>query len=83
MDFKKAFELLKEGKLLKLKSWKGYWKWENNTIMMYCKNGDTLDIRETQNVEFTIGNILTDEWEIATIENCQLLNGVVEPYTHK
>ena len=35
MEFKKAFELLKQGKKVKLPSWKGYWKWEDNTIKMY------------------------------------------------
>lgn len=64
------FELLKKGTPLKRKSWGGYWKWENDTIMMYCKDGSILDIRETKDVDFTISNMFTDDWEVATNENC-------------
>lgn len=64
------FELLKQGTPLKRKAWGGYWKWENNTIMLYCKDGLTLDIRETKDVDFTISNMFADDWEVATNENC-------------
>jgi hypothetical protein len=70
MDFKEALRLMKEGIPVKLKSWGGYWKWENNSIKMHCKDRRTLDIRETKDVNFTISNILNDQWEIATNENC-------------
>lgn len=56
---------------MKLPSWGGYWYWdeEKKTIMMKCRTVDSdtgkdlLDIRETQRVEYTIENILSDEWE--------------------
>ena len=63
MEFKKAFELLKQGKKVKLPSWKGYWKWENNTIKMYCKDGRIIPITESEDVEYTLSNILDDNWE--------------------
>lgn len=34
-----------------------------------------MDIRETQNVEYTIQNILSDEWIVADGQNCPILGG--------
>ena len=77
MDFKKAFELMKNGIKVKLPSWGGYWYWnpEKETIMMHTKDGEELDIRETQRVEYTTSNILSDEWQVADCENCPELGG--------
>lgn len=77
MEFKKAFELMKEGHKVKLPSWGGYWCWddEKETIMMYCKDGRVLDIRETDVVEYTLRNILSDEWIIAHEKNTPILGG--------
>lgn len=65
MDFKQAFELMKQGQKMKRKEWKGYWKWNlmDHTIVMHCNDETTLDIRNTENVEFTISNILSNDWE--------------------
>lgn len=85
MTFKKAFELMKyRDERVKLPSWAGYWYWDEDkqTIMMQCKETqsdtgkDLLDIRETQRVEYTLMNILSDEWVIANEENCPLLGGI-------
>ena len=50
--------------------------------MMQCRpkdtdkgQGDLLDIRETQRVEYTLSNILSDEWLIADETNCPVLGG--------
>lgn len=84
MTFKKAFEAMKQGAKVKLPSWGEYWYWdkEKETIMMKCRQQDTdkgqgnvLDIRETQRVEYTLSNILSDEWVIADETNCPVLGG--------
>lgn len=77
MKFSEAFKTMKEGRGVKLPSWGGYWCWdeESQTILMYTKDGDCLDIRETQNVEYTIANILSDEWIVADGRNCPILGG--------
>lgn len=77
MKFKEAFEEMKSGIPVKLPSWAGYWWWdeESQTILMYTKDGGCLDIRETQNVEYTLKNILSDEWVYADILNCPILGG--------
>nr|DAZ68141.1 MAG TPA: Protein of unknown function (DUF2829) [Caudoviricetes sp.] len=84
MNFKQALEEMKKGIPMKLPSWGGYWCWDNEkeTIMMHCRpkdadegQGPILDIRETQRVEYTLGNVLSDEWVIADNKNCTLLGG--------
>lgn len=63
MEFKKAFELLKQGKKVKLPSWIGYWKWENNTIVMHCKDGSNIPITESEDIAYTLSNIISNDWE--------------------
>ena len=64
MVFKEAYEALKQGAMVKCPEWTGYWKWEDDSIKMYCKDGRVLDIRETENVDYTLGFILRDDWQI-------------------
>lgn len=77
MKFTEAFKAMKSGAKVKLPSWGGYWYWndEKQTIMMHCKDGTVLDIRETQVVEYTTMNICSDEWVIADENNCPQLGG--------
>lgn len=77
MDFKKAFELMKNGAKVKLPSWGGYWYWdpEKETIIMHTKYGRELDIRETERVEYTTLNICSDDWQVADDHNCPELGG--------
>lgn len=82
MNFKEAFELMKDGAKVKLPSWGGYWFWnaEKETIMIQCRpqdgdKGELLDIRETQRVEYTTMNLLSDEWIVADEKNCPVLGG--------
>ena len=82
MKFKEAFEKMKSGAKVKLPGWGGYWYWdpEKETIMIQCRPqdadaGDLLDIRETQRVEYTLMNVLSDEWVLADESNCPVLGG--------
>ncbi len=77
MQFREIFKAMKNGSKAKLPSWGGYWYWdaEKNTIMMHTKDGQELDIRETQVVEYTTMNVLSDEWIIADETNCPQLGG--------
>ena len=77
MNFKEAFAKMKQGNKVKLPSWGGYWYWspEKETIIMHTKDGQELDIRETQSVVYTLQNILSDEWIIADEVNCPQLGG--------
>lgn len=77
MKFKEALKEMKNGISMKLPSWGGYWCWdeEAQTIIMYTKDNQRLDIRETQRVEYTLMNVLSDEWIPATGQNCPILGG--------
>lgn len=77
MKFEEALKAMKSGSKVKLPSWGGYWYWspEKETIIMHTKDGQEMDIRETQRVEYTIQNILSDEWIVANGQNCPQLGG--------
>lgn len=66
MNFSKAFEFMKQGEKVKLPSWQGYWYWskEKQTIIIHTKEGEELDIRETQTPDYTFSNIASEFWEI-------------------
>lgn len=63
MLFRKAFELMKQGKKLKLPSWAGYWYWskDKQTIIIHTKDGVDMDIRETQIPDYTFSDIANCE----------------------
>ena len=76
MKFTELERQFKEKSLLiKLPSWIGYWKWENKTIMMYNKDNTVMDIRKSEDVAYTLDNLFSDKWVVATRENCPLLGG--------
>ena len=77
MKFSEAFKMMKQGIGVKLPSWGGYWWWdeESKTILMYTKDGGCMDIRETQVVDYTLQNIMSDEWIPANGQNCPILGG--------
>lgn len=84
MKFLDALKLMKNGEKVKLPSWGGYWYWdaEKETVMIQCRPQDTdkgqgqlLDIRETQRVEYTLLNVCSEEWIIANEENTPVLGG--------
>ena len=71
MKFSKAFELMKHGEKVKLPSWGGYWYWDGSrkTIIIHTKDGIEMDIRKTEIVEYTLSNIVSEEWIIADETN--------------
>lgn len=75
MNFGQAFELMKQGVKVKLPNWAGYWAWENGTIMMHCKDGEVIDLRDTKRPEYTFANMASDEFIVADEENTPVLGG--------
>ena len=55
---------LREGKKVKLPFWSGYKKKDGNEIVMHCHDGRVLNIRESDNIFWTLENICSDEWEV-------------------
>jgi len=66
MTFETAFNYLKRGHLLTLPEWGGFWRWcpNSKTIFMHCRNGDVIDIRASDNMDYTLSFTFRDDWEI-------------------
>lgn len=64
MEFNEAYVLMKRGAKIKLPKWEGYWFWseEKQTIIIHLKDGNEMDIRETDDVGFTMENICRCDW---------------------
>lgn len=73
MRFDVALTWMKKGKAVRVPGFIGYWYWDNeqDTIIMVMKNNERLDIRQTNDLSFTLGFINSTEWEI--------YNGEVDP----
>lgn len=69
MEFKQAYEALKQGKDIKRPSWKGFWRKENGTIAMHCKDGRILKLTESEDIFYTVNNIVADDWEVVDGDN--------------
>jgi hypothetical protein len=64
MQFQAAYAYCKRGHDIKLPEWGGFWRWENDTIMIYCRDGEVLDIRETKDMDYTIQFMFRTDWEL-------------------
>lgn len=76
MNFKEAFATMKNGGKVKLPSWGGYWAWENETIMMHTKDGESINLLDTQRPQYTFENLASDEFVVADNSNSPALGGV-------
>ena len=52
---------------MKLPEWGGYWYWdkEKKTIIIHTRKGEELDIRETDDVDYTMSFICRNDWQFA------------------
>lgn len=64
LQWKDAWFWMLNGKKIKRPLWEGYWAWENNTIIMHCRDGSVLDIRQTDNPAYTFTNIAQRDWMV-------------------
>ena len=64
LDWKDAWWHMLNGEKIKRALWEGYWVWENNTIMMHCRDGSVCDIRQTDFVAYTFSNIAQRDWMV-------------------
>lgn len=68
MIFQAAYNYMKRGHKITLPEWGGYWYWskEKDTIIIYTRDGIEFDIRETDDVDYTISFTFRDDWELAS-----------------
>ena len=62
--FRDAWFHMLNGAKIKRPLWKGYWAWEENTIMMHCRDGSVTDIRDTENPAYTFTNVAARDWMV-------------------
>lgn len=72
--FKRAYEALKRGADIKRRHWKGFWRKENGTIVMHCKDGRNVPIQETEDIFFTLDNLFAEDWEVTNGEQIEGLD---------
>lgn len=73
MTLKNYYSELSAGVPLKRKAWKGYWRYKYGTIEMHTKDDKVISLTETEDILFTLSNVLQDDWEVATTANCPVL----------
>ena len=61
MNFKEAYEKMREGKKVKRKDWLGYWFIEDGKVKIYLKDGN---IKFNNFTQETIANTLAEDWEV-------------------
>lgn len=66
MKFQAAFSYMKHGRAITLPEWGGYWKWdaEKKTVMMHTRDGKLLDIRSSDDMDYTISFMMRDDWQL-------------------
>ncbi len=65
LTFAQALDAMLHGKKVTHTAFHGgYWAWENETIMIHCADGKTLDIRQTDDVLYTFSFVASDKWHI-------------------
>jgi hypothetical protein len=66
MTFQAAYSYIKRGHDIKLPEWGGFWTWnkEQGTIMIHTRHGEVLDIRETKDLDYTIGFLFRNDWQL-------------------
>lgn len=64
LQFRDAWFWMLNGEKIKRPLWEGYWAWENNTIMMHCRDGSVTNILDTPNVAYTFTNVAARDWMV-------------------
>lgn len=75
MKFGDVIYTLFRGSKIKLPEWEGYWEWdaEKRTVMMHCNKDTVIDIRNSDDMMFTLTNIAREDWQYANATNTELL----------
>lgn len=64
MTFKEAFQFMKSGKKISLPEWGGYWYIEGNEIVIHCKDGKEMKLRDSINIVQSIEFVTRDDWKL-------------------
>lgn len=66
MNFQAVFAYLKRGHRAALPEWGGYWTWceEAKTIVMHTRDGGVIDIRDSEDWDYTLSFMFRNDWEL-------------------
>mgnify|MGYP000509991872 CR=1 FL=1 len=66
MRFATAFTWMKRGKRVRAPGFIGYWYWdaERGEVIIVTKNNERIPMKNSDDWDFTLGFINSDEWEI-------------------
>lgn len=66
MKFEAAFAYMKRGHDVALPEWGGFWRWDDalKTVVMHTRHGGTLDMRDSDNMDYTLGFTFRDDWQL-------------------
>lgn len=71
MDFASAFISMQRGHKVARSHWAGYWCIEDEEIIMHCRDGRIINIRESEDMIYTISNMACNDWRIVDNEDKQ------------
>ena len=64
MTFKEAYESLKSGNAIRRATWLGYWIADGQNVLMHCKDGTVVSIKDGCVPMFTLSNCIADDWVV-------------------
>lgn len=66
MNFASALFELQRGHKIKRHHWGGYWQYnkEKDTVIMHTYKGEDIDIKNTNDILYTLSNCASNDWEV-------------------
>jgi len=68
MNFASALFAMERGHRVRRSHWSGYWCIESGELLIHCRDGRDLNLRESEDMVYTLRNISCDDWEI--VKDC-------------
>lgn len=66
MPFASAILAMERGHKIRRSHWTGYWCLEHGEVIIHCKEGRILNLRDTEDMIYTLKNIASNDWEIVS-----------------
>lgn len=67
-SFATAFINLQRGHKVGRKHWGGYWHLVDGEVIMHTWDGKDINIKDTDDILYTLSNVACDDWEIKESE---------------
>ena len=64
MNFASALFAMERGHKVRRSHWSGYWYIKDGELLIHCYNGQELNLRDSEDMVYTLRNISCDDWKI-------------------